>query len=174
MPEGLMRNRRSSGALQWSVPAILRSGVLSRSATELAQLGQVGLGLLGTPFHGLIEAAQADGVRLAMLLDGPNGRAAREPAQQHERDWPPELPIGNLEISNLETSGGVRAGCSAVVGIEWFRGCRRLPRSAVHRRACSGGRMTDPCVTVSVAGIAMATGSNMRWGYRNGRDNHRP
>jgi hypothetical protein len=54
-------------------------------------------------------------------------RAAREPAQAHERDWPPALPS-----SNLETCGRVRAGCSALGRIEWFS---RLSTSLSQRSA---------------------------------------
>jgi hypothetical protein len=62
--------------------------------------------------------------------------------QQHERDCPPELPISisNLEINNLETSGGVRAGRSAVVGIEWFE--------------VADVSLAALCIGVPVAGVA--------------------
>ena len=50
-----------------------------------------------------------------MLLDGRNSRAGVRAPQPHERDWPPAL-----SVANLETSGGIRAGCSAVGRIEWW------------------------------------------------------
>ena len=62
MPEGgFMRNRRSSGALQWSGPAYRQMGCRQPFCKER--------GFLGAPLRGLIEAALADGFRLAMVLD---------------------------------------------------------------------------------------------------------
>jgi hypothetical protein len=71
MPKGLYAQPQ----IEWRAPMERTSICLNGVSSAIAQGARFARSL----FHGLIEVAQANGVRLAMLLDGQTSKAAREP-----------------------------------------------------------------------------------------------